>query len=168
KNTEGVILNPPRLKKVCKYRAWVYTLNNWTDTEYTAILDYCKKGSKKYIIGKEIGESGTPHLQGYIFSKNAIKFDTLKKVCDRLHLEKAKGSMQDNRKYCSKDLDFVSNIPIPRKERLLRDLYKGVIWKWWQQDIIDLVSGETDNRIIHWFWEPDGNVGKSFYISIYI
>lgn len=146
---------------VDKARQWCFTLNNYSDTEYTSILDFCNKSGKTYIIGKEIGESGTPHLQGYISSKNAIRFTTLKKVCTRLHIEKAKGTLEQNRVYCSKDNDYVTNIPLPRKERLLKK-YENVVWKNWQRDIINIVESEPDDRKIYWFYEPNGNVGKSF------
>ncbi|WP_445779031.1 hypothetical protein [Shewanella sp.] len=147
-----------------KGRNWCFTLNNYTDTEYTSILSFCTKPGKLYIIGKEIGESGTPHLQGYISSKNAIRFNTLKSVCSRMHLEKAKGDGMANRKYCSKDGNYETNIPAPaltRHERLLKK-YDNAKWKDWQQEIIDIVEGEIDDRKIYWFYEPTGNIGKSF------
>lgn len=31
----------------------------------------------------------------------------------------------------------------------------------WQQEIIDIFNGPVDARKIYWFWEPNGNVGKS-------
>lgn len=44
-------------------RAWCFTLNNYSEKEYETI----KGVSCRYIVvGKEVGDSGTPHLQGYI------------------------------------------------------------------------------------------------------
>jgi len=46
-------------------KSWVLTLNNYSDEEYGSL----KTGFRKpwdYILGKEIGESGTPHIQGYV------------------------------------------------------------------------------------------------------
>lgn len=150
-----------------KSRGWCFTLNNYTDTETHQIIEYCK--SKKYIIGKEVGENGTPHLQGYIYSKNAIRFSTLKKICSRWHLEKAKGSMEDNRKYCSKEGNFETNIPAPKMKRRDRILlnYENTEWKNWQKDIIDIVNSPIDDRTINWFWEETGKVGKS-YLNKYL
>lgn len=47
----------------------VFTLNNYSIEELLAIEDYCNNGAEKgeidyAIIGDEIGESGTEHLQG--------------------------------------------------------------------------------------------------------
>lgn len=49
-----------------------------------------------------------------------------------------------------------------KKELLLED-YENVIWKDWQNEILKLVlHTKPDARSVHWFWEPNGNVGKSF------
>lgn len=86
-----------------KARSFCYTLNNWTQDE----LDSLRNIECKYqIIGKEVGSNGTKHLQGYISFKNPRAFNSVKKLCKRWHLEIAKGSPQDNYKYCSKDGDF--------------------------------------------------------------
>lgn len=34
-------------------------------------------------------------------------------------------------------------------------------WKPWQEDIIYLANCQPDRRTIYWFWETDGNIGKS-------
>ena len=31
----------------------------------------------------------------------------------------------------------------------------------WQDDVMKIVREEPDERSIHWFWEPEGNVGKT-------
>lgn len=90
-------------------RRFCLTLNNWTENEYSKISDYLTTKAF-WIIGKEVGESGTPHLQIYFESKTPIKFKTLKNVCNRLHIEKAKGNRRQNYEYCSKDNDFKTNI----------------------------------------------------------
>ena len=46
--------------------------------------------------------TGQPHLQGYVYYKNARSFSAVKKLCNSAHLEIAKGSAEDNQKYCSK------------------------------------------------------------------
>ena len=90
-------------------RRFCLTLNNWTEKEYSLIHDYMNT-KDFWIIGKEIGESGTPHLQIYFESKAPIKFKTIKNVCNRVHVEKAKGNRRQNYNYCSKDEDFETNI----------------------------------------------------------
>lgn len=45
--------------------------------------------------------------------------------------------------------------------------YEGVVWKPWQQVVLDLVQEEPDRRRIHWIWESTGSVGKS-YLAKYL
>lgn len=64
------------------------------------------------IIGKEVGESGTPHLQGYLKLERQT---SLKKITDELarvlgrrpHVEKTQGTPQQNIEYCSKEGNFI-------------------------------------------------------------
>lgn len=83
-------------------RAWCFTLNNYDDTDERAIKDI---ECQFLIYGREIAPTtNTPHLQGYIYFKNAISFDSIKKkLPNKCHIEKAMGSPQQNVKYCSKD-----------------------------------------------------------------
>lgn len=151
-------------------RGYCFTLNNYSDSEYSALLNFCKK-KDKYIIGKEVGkEKETPHLQGYFYSKNQVRWTTLKKLSPRAHWEACKGNMLSNYKYCFKEGDFVTNIDpekdfkdkkIARTQRLLKK-YEKITWKDWQQRCIDIIEGDIDERKIYWFWEETGNIGKSF------
>jgi hypothetical protein len=47
--------------------------------------------------------------------------------------------------------------------------YEGVVWRPWQQAILDLVEPEQADGMIHWFWAPVGDVGKTWiaqYLSL--
>lgn len=139
---------------------WCFTLNNYTEIEYKEMLDQFSSNSSKfsYIIGKEVGASGTPHLQGY------VKFDKKQrpsalKLSKRIHWESCKGSEEDNIKYCSKDGNYVTNMKVKRP---LKILDKCKLYDW-QKDIISIVEKEPDDRVIHWYWEDKGNVGKTTF-----
>lgn len=82
-------------------RAWCFTLNNYTPEEEEVI----QSTDCRYLIyGREVGEQGTPHLQGYIYYDEAKTMTSVKKkLSKRVHLEVAKGSVSDNVKYTSKD-----------------------------------------------------------------
>jgi len=77
-------------------RAWCFTFNN-----YQNFQDYERKMRDEFnsdfvLYGKEVGDSGTPHLQGFIYAKNKLRFSTIKERFDRLapgsgvHIEKAR------------------------------------------------------------------------------
>lgn len=62
----------------------------------------------RYVgYGREVGESGTPHLQGMIIFNNPVRFGTLKDLLPNAHVEIMKGTFDDSLAYCSKDGDYV-------------------------------------------------------------
>lgn len=158
KNTQTLGNTKQRFRKAC------FTLNNWTTEELDQMLrDF---DGMKYIIGKEVGEQGTPHLQGYVEFGRQLSFNQLKKISDRAHWEKPRGNKKQNIKYCSKDGNFVSTFPVPVRERILNS-YSNTQWRPWQQDILNLIESEPDDRTINWFWESEGSIGKS-YLAKYL
>lgn len=50
-----------------------------------------------------------------------------------------------------------SKISTAQKER-----YLGATLRPWQQTLWQRLQGPVDPRKVHWYWEPTGNVGKSF------
>lgn len=89
-------------------RAWCFTINNWQTESCQA--DYYKQLvgdiAKYAVLGFEVGSSGTPHIQGYIYFENARAFSAMKKLFPRAHLEPAKGTPQEASDYCKKDGDY--------------------------------------------------------------
>jgi len=108
----------PSVKKFRTNRC-CFTLNNYTEeecqslkTSLTSVVNHIHYS----IVGKEVGASGTPHLQGYIrlkpsflLAKNGIisKWKSLFPALHRAHLEPAFGSDLDSEKYCSKDENLI-------------------------------------------------------------
>ena len=137
------------------------TLNNWTQEEYDNILNVFKTNSaNEWIIGQEVGESGTPHLQIYIHFAVKQRFTAVKKINNRFHVEACRGSRHQNLIYCSKEGNYETNCRIPRPLKKIAcedNLYA------WQKDICNLVEQEPDDRSIHWFWSEEGNVGKTTF-----
>lgn len=92
-----------RGRRAPAYR-WCFTVNNWTEEEYGLIEATCRSSAKYLIIGKEVGEGGTPHLQGFVNFKKKIRLGGLKRLpgFTRAHVEIAKGTDLENQKYCRK------------------------------------------------------------------
>lgn len=80
-------------------RAWCLTINNYTENDLETITNW--KAEYK-IVGDEIGENGTPHLQIYFRNKEAKTFRRIKKEFPQAHIEIAKGDDLANKTYCSK------------------------------------------------------------------
>lgn len=105
-------------KKIVRARNFCFTHNNYPNTDLEDNLP-CR-----YICyGREIGESGTPHLQGFVSFVNA---KTLKQVIAMMpgcHIEVAK-TVAAAINYCSKDGQFTE-----RGERPQTQQEKGMVGK---------------------------------------
>lgn len=88
-----------------KCKNWIYTLNNYTTEEEDTIKSLYGTEFKYTIYGREIAPTtGTPHLQGYIqFIKQYRLQEVKNHFIDRAHYEPAKGNVEDNINYTSKD-----------------------------------------------------------------
>lgn len=90
-----------------KSLSYCFTINNWTDADVKELKVLEDNPRTRYlIVGREVGEEGTPHIQGYVYFHNQTVFSTVKKWLSRAHIEVARGSVEANVEYCSKDGDF--------------------------------------------------------------
>ena len=48
---------------------YCFTLNNYTDNDIELLRKFYANYCKYLVYGKEVGESGTPHLQGFFTLK---------------------------------------------------------------------------------------------------
>lgn len=93
-----------RSNRVC------FTLNNYEISDIDIIEQYAKQDIVKYlVVGQEIGENGTPHLQGFVHiekDRKACGINFWKKelqFSQPAHYENARGSDEQNKNYCVKD-----------------------------------------------------------------
>lgn len=90
-----------------KSRGWCFTVNNYTERD-TERLIALKFQVKYIVVGKEIGESGTPHYQGYMKIKHPISFNRAKTLLPQgAHIEFQRGSDVQAMEYCLKDGDIL-------------------------------------------------------------
>lgn len=80
------------------------------------------------VVGKEQGEQGTKHLQGYLYYDNARSFASVKKLIPKAHIEAAKGSPAQNKEYCTKEGDFfeLGDMPTQGKRTDLNEIKKKI------------------------------------------
>lgn len=93
-------------------RKYVFTINNYTDDDIARLANM---GTRYLCYGKEVGEQGTPHIQGFLYYKNAKSFKSLKKNLPRARIQVAEGSVESNVEYCSKEMEFTEIGTKPRK-----------------------------------------------------
>jgi len=98
-------------------KTWMYTLNNWTEDE----LDKLTKltNVNKHVCANEIGEMGTPHLQGRITFNKEWTFNMWKKFNTRMSVRAAKYIDCD---YERKDGDILIDIDNRKKKGSRTDL----------------------------------------------
>jgi len=159
-----------------KFHNFVFTINNYTDEH----IEACNNYSCVYIIyAKEVGEQGTPHLQGYCELKDRTTLSAIRKHFKKIWVANRRGTQEQAITYCKKDNDFVERgTPKAQGKRTdiddVRDMIeKGVskreIIKTCQNpSVINLlptliaayVPERTFKTIVYWFWGAPGT-GKS-------
>jgi len=155
---------------------WQFTWNNYPEDWADVIrgrVDAVKTRFPllKWIGGEEIAPStGTPHIQGYIEFMPSGPGQQRVRPISALGLPKevhwgdkdgkpCKGTRQQNIDYCSKECrNIVTTFKIPKP------LWVPQIYGW-QLEAAKLLDVDPllDTRSIHWFWEPNGNMGKSSF-----
>lgn len=92
-----------------QFRHFCFTLNNYVEEEDVPRLSaFFEEEAKYWIIGREVGDSGTPHLQGYASLRRRRAFNVVRdKLGSRCHIERARGTARQNREYCSKGGNFI-------------------------------------------------------------
>lgn len=150
--TEGNTKPQSKSKKREKLgNRFCFTWNNY-DENWLDQLDHKFKGFK-WKGGVEVGDSGTPHIQGYLESEFRIR-PIEKFGIKAIHWEKAKGNRQQNITYCSKEGKVYGNLP---------DVYVPECTEpWgWGLHVQGVVEAEICPRSVDWYYEPEGKTGKS-------
>lgn len=80
-------------------KSWVLTLNNPEPADEAFFMNIIVS---KIVLAKEVGESGTPHLQGFITFTKSQRLSALKKLSPRTHWEIAK-AVDAAANYCMKE-----------------------------------------------------------------
>jgi len=144
-------------KQISPAKRWCFVFNNPTDATLSSIVPDVQRLCDYAVIGHEVGESGTPHLQGYIeFKKKARPLNLFVKG---MNWDKCKGNRAQNTDYCSKDGNVVFTLGLPKPVRVIEQL------RPWQHEIELIMLSEPDDRTIHWYWEAEGNVGKTAFMK---
>lgn len=167
---------------------WMWTLNNPTPEEIAHI-----RNSTEFswlMFQGEVGEQGTPHLQGTCSFEKVKRFRQVKKILGpRASFELRRGTVEEAAKYCSKDATYDESVH-PKFESGSRPCNQGA-----RTDVLELSkrirSGATEAQLfadfpalylrytrgirdairvstpprdhkteVYWYWGPTGT-GKS-------
>lgn len=159
-------------------RNYVFTWNNYPEDAIQQIESWT---CYSYVIaGREVGENGTPHLQGFIRLDTKRTLRGLKRILpDEIHWESAK-TVGEAIEYCKKDGDYVEFGDVPRgaeKKSSLSNLvavfqqeglaackeqFPGLCVMYGRKllDMYGCNPKPRPNIEVHWLWGEPG-VGKS-------
>lgn len=166
---EGNTNPPPPSKKTVKKRCnaakyWCFTWNNYPNNWLDLLAPNLV--GMEWIAGEEVGELGTPHIQGYIESPNKIR--PLEKFgIKAIHWEVAKGNQLQNIIYCTKEGKHHGTLKLPNITIKMK--YENL--RYWQKKIADMFVEPEDplfGRSVYWFWESTGNIGKSVLCTYFV
>jgi len=95
-------------------RGWVFTINNYGPTDLARL----KRLECKYIVyGFERGESGTPHLQGFVSFHNQRPRRAVSADLGRAYCAPQRGTAEQAISYCKKDGDFIERGTPPKSQK---------------------------------------------------
>ena len=170
-----------------KGRCFSFTWNNPGKEAYLYLKDLGRKSNKisELIYQLEVGEKRrTPHLQGYIYFRNPRHLSAVIRLLKGCHIERAK-SIFALKAYCSKVRsragpyfhfkEGTDMTPVERTRGYLEGSNEKVLTREdlypWQAKVLEIFLKEPDNRSIYYFYEREGNVGKScfarYLLSLY-
>lgn len=81
-------------------RSWCYTVNNYTEGDVAQFEAFI---CKRHRCCKEVGDNGTPHLQGFITFTRTYRLSGLKKLNKKAHWEPAQDHVA-SLNYCTKGI----------------------------------------------------------------
>jgi len=108
------LLSSTQVSKMSKSRDYCFTTNNYTQDH----IDLFNTIDCVYVVyGKETGESGTPHLQGYIRFKSQKTMSAVIKLMPGSHIEIKKGTCAEAIAYSKKDGDVYERGAEPKSPK---------------------------------------------------
>lgn len=148
------VVFPEKKKQISPSKRWSWCLNNYSEQDISSIVPMLEVKCKVAFFSKEIGDSKTPHLQGFASFISKVRPSSL---IPKAHWEKAKGSNQENLIYCTKENELFYSKGVPKPIRLITPDFK------WEKIILNEIKSEPDDRTIHWFYSREGSVGKTCF-----
>lgn len=147
---------------------WFFTFNN-IGSKLLEFIDTLDERCEKYMCQLESGEKNTEHLQGCIKLETKGRPLEIWKEYKQIHWEKTK-DIKKAVEYCCKE-DTRINGPWmkgwePEEEY---DCLKPHEFNEWQKELVDIVTGPFERRVIRVYVDLDGGKGKSAiarYLSI--
>lgn len=151
----------PKKKQVSQLIDWEFCWNNYPVDAVETLLKVFRNLCKAYQFQSEIGEQGTPHLQGMIKCKKSMRWTEFK-LPKQISWRKTRNE-KALLSYTLKDDTFDIKANIRQSYGYPEPLIylKEVDFRPWQKELFNIVSKNADDRHIHWIYDEKGGKGKS-------
>lgn len=130
-----------------KSSRWCFTINNFTEGDIALLSQL---DCSYLIYGKETGDSGTPHLQGYVTFSGQKRLAGMKKIHESAHWEIARGNSEQNIAYCSKQGEFTERGDRPQDRQVQAGTAEkerwGAAYKLAAEGKLDDIDGDIKLR----------------------
>lgn len=172
------------MTRVSPQKNWMFFLDDYDASNLEYIKNVCEKLCDYYVIGNMSGSKiaslqtngtwnpGTNTLfcvisftdKARLTSKISIKRDDIeciqysKLIPDGLSISKYKLNIQ--KMYDT--ILFSKNIIEDKKQKPVKVLDDDQLYEW-QQNVINIIEKEPDERTVNWIWSNSGNVGKTSF-----
>lgn len=150
-------------------RVWVFTINNYRNEERALMAQMFLPFATQWIMGKEVGKKGTPHIQGFVKFDKKKRLTWVKKKIHKTCYWAICRSPECAIPYCAKDGDYKTfgiGDYIIRKELVNHyngeDLPRRAEFYPWQEKAYNFLMKKSP-RDVYWIFEEIGNCGKSMF-----
>lgn len=152
-------------------RNWCFTHNNYTPEDIEAIKQWPEiNGFMGVMFEEEVGEEKkTPHLQGFVCFKTLKSGSQIKALGPRTHWSVMKGSIEQNKTYCSKDgngITIIGQFPMSQKDKGIHGIkgkeHGSKAPDPWADLITAIKSGKTRRELMELFPSLAGKYPKGF------
>lgn len=86
-------------------KTWCFTMNNYTNEDQDRLRALVPDSCEYLVYGREVGDSGTPHLQGFVKFSQRKRRTQVTAIIGQSHLTLAR-NVPASILYCKKDGDF--------------------------------------------------------------
>lgn len=112
---------------------WCFTINNPTDVDHGRLNELStgmeRIGISYLVYGREIGDGGTPHLQGFIIFNLRKRLRAVRELLGpRGHYEPARATSDQAADYCKKDNDYEEFGTLPNARRSAPNVTDFCAW----------------------------------------
>jgi hypothetical protein len=94
-------------------KQWCFTLNNYTPLDLDRLSSPPPEEVVYLIYGKEVGSSGTPHLQGTVCFQSRKRLNQVIQIIGQAHCSVTRNLLQSI-EYCKKEGDFLEYGEVPQ------------------------------------------------------